>query len=297
MAISEQEFVYRTNQLRSLDFEDATPRLAGFLEWLESDSKAAAVLKELREREIQPLLDAAGHQNPPKAKSPEDVAAIAVSMIDTAVEKNVDIFQIGMAIGVRGYSSYIQDTMDEISRRYIDPFFEYLAIKLFNSQTEVATEEVARDIMNTTDVFIVHGRDDAPKQTVARFLERVGLNAIILHEQSNRGRTVIEKFEDHAAVQFAVVSLTPDDIGRLATEDDSASEPRARQNVVFEMGYFIGRIGRSRVFPLKVGGVEIPSDYSGVVYTEMDSRGGWKGDLVRELKAAGFVVDANRAFN
>ena len=146
------------------------------------------------------------------------------------------------------------------------------------------------------DVFVVHGHDEATKQTVARFLERLGLNPIILHEQSNRGRTIIEKFEDHAEVQFAVVILTPDDLGRPATEPEAALKFRARQNVIFEMGYFIGRIGRERVFPLKLGNVDIRSDYSGVAYTEMDARGGWKGELVRELKGAGFTVDANRAF-
>ncbi len=294
MAISRQEYTYRASQLQFLDFQDATSRLVGFLEWLETDSRAAGILQELRSRDIKPLLDAAGFQTPPKPKTPEDVAAIAVAIIDSAAERNTEIFQIGMSIGVRATSSHIQDTYDEISRRYIQPLFEYLEIRLFSANE--ADNDLPSATMNATDVFIVHGRDEAPKQTVARFLERIGLNAIILHEQSNRGRTVIEKFEDHAEVQFAIVILTPDDVGRLATEPESANKYRARQNVVFEMGYFLGRIGRSRVFPLKVGTVDIPSDYAGVVYTDMDSRGAWKGELVRELKGAGFSVDANKAF-
>jgi predicted nucleotide-binding protein len=297
MAISRPEYAYRVNQLASLDFEEATPRLEGFLEWLNSDSTGAAILKELRDRDIQPIIDAAGFQNPPKARTPEDVAAIAVSMIDTAVQRKTEIFQIAMAIGVRSASSHIQDSMDEVSRRYLHPLFEHLEMRLFDSRRDAAVPNVTvEDTLNTTDVFVVHGHDEGPKQTVARFLERLDLNAIILHEQSNRGRTVIEKFEDHAEVQFAIVILTPDDIGRLATEEESASKLRARQNVIFEMGYFIGRIGRSRVFPLKVGDVQIPSDYAGVVYTEMDNAGAWKGELVRELKGAGFAVDANKAF-
>ena len=150
--------------------------------------------------------------------------------------------------------------------------------------------------MNTKDVFVVHGHDEASKQTLARFLERIELQPIILHEQTNRGRTIIEKFEDYAEVQFAIVILSPDDHGKLATELDAAGTFRARQNVVFEMGYFIGRIGRHRVFPLKVGSLDIPSDYAGVAYTDMDPAGAWKSRLVRELKDAGFDVDANKAF-
>lgn len=297
MAISRQEYTYRASQLQFLDFQDATPRLVGFLEWLETDSRAAEILQELRSRDIKPLLDAAGYQMPPKPKTPEDVAAIAVAIIDSAAQRNTEIFQIGMSIGVHAASSHIQDTYDEISRRYIQPFFEYLEIRLFDANAVQGRDGFSTPaIMNTLDVFIVHGHDEAPKQTVARFLERLGLNPVILHEQSNRGRTVIEKFEDHAEVQFAIVILTPDDVGRLATESESANKLRARQNVVFEMGYFLGRIGRSRVFPLKVGTVDIPSDYAGVVYTEMDNRGAWKGELVRELKNAGFAVDANKAF-
>ena len=90
--------------------------------------------------------------------------------------------------------------------------------------------------------------------------------------------------------------LTPDDIGRLTTDPETSGRLRARQNVIFEMGYFIGRIRRERVFPLRVGEVDIPSDYAGVVHTEMHSRGAWKGELVRELKSAGFDIDANKAF-
>ena len=116
---------------------------------------------------------------------------------------------------------------------------------------------------------------------------------MILAEQASRGRTIIEKFEAHQ-VSFAVALLTPDDAGSLAIERTD-SRPRARQNVIFELGFFIGRLGRERVRALTKGEVEIPSDYSGVEYIPLDVGGGWKLHLVRELKAAGFDVDANRA--
>lgn len=140
-------------------------------------------------------------------------------------------------------------------------------------------------------VFIVHGHDDGARETVARFLERIGLEAIILHEQANQGRTIIEKVVAHSDVGFAVVLLTPDDEGCVK---GGTPEPRARQNVLLELGYFIGRLGRDKVCALKRGAVEIPSDFAGVVWETMDSGGGWKQALARELEAAGHSIDWNK---
>jgi predicted nucleotide-binding protein len=142
-------------------------------------------------------------------------------------------------------------------------------------------------------VFVVHGRDDAPKFEVARFLEQVGIDALLLSEQPNSGRTLVEKLVHYSGqVGFAVVILTPDDIGALADQRDSLT-PRARQNVIFEMGYFIGLIGRGRVCALLTSDLQRPSDIDGVVYVEMS--GNWKIALAKELGAAGFVVDLSGA--
>lgn len=143
------------------------------------------------------------------------------------------------------------------------------------------------------DIFIVHGHDDAAKQEVARLIEKLGVHAIILHEQPDKGRTIIEKFEHHADVGFAVVLLTPDDVGHPNNEPAKA-KPRARQNVVLELGYFIGILGRSHVCALLKGGIEMPTDYSGVLYTSMDDAGAWKFKLAAEIKAAGIDVDLNK---
>ena len=140
-------------------------------------------------------------------------------------------------------------------------------------------------------VFVVHGHDEGARETVARFLDKIGFEPIILHEQANQGRTVIEKIEAQADVGFAVVLLTPDDEGCVKGGE---SEPRARQNVLLELGYFLGRLGRSRVCALKRGQVEIPSDFAGVVWENMDASGGWKQALGRELEAAGFDMDWNK---
>lgn len=143
-------------------------------------------------------------------------------------------------------------------------------------------------------VFIVHGHDSLIKTEVARTLEQLGLNVIILHEQPNEGKTIIEKFEREALqVSFAVVLLTPDDIGYPKGKEKDA-KPRARQNVVLELGYFSGILGRSNVCVLHKDGVEIPSDYLGVIYIPLDKEDAWKYKLSKELKKANLDVDLNK---
>ena len=143
-------------------------------------------------------------------------------------------------------------------------------------------------------VLVVHGHDSGTKETVARFLTKIGLEPVILHEQANRGRTIIEKFEDYSDVSFALALLTPDDFGGIADKPKSP-EPRARQNVIFEFAYLIGKLGRKRVIGLKRGEVTLPSDYAGVLYVPFDDAGAWRMSVVKELKALGYSVDANKA--
>lgn len=143
-------------------------------------------------------------------------------------------------------------------------------------------------------VFVIHGHDEATREAVARFLESLKLNPIILHEQSNIGGTIIEKFEQHAEVGFVVALLTPDDLGAHKGEE-STLNPRARQNVIFELGYFIGKFSRNRVCAMLKGDVEKPSDYDGVLYIPLDDSGGWKLKLIKELQSAGLDIDANKA--
>jgi predicted nucleotide-binding protein len=148
-------------------------------------------------------------------------------------------------------------------------------------------------IVTSNKVFVVHGHDIGVRESVARFLESIDLEPVILLEQPNSGQTIIEKFEAHAAtVSFAVILLTPDDLAGVAS---SGQAERARQNVIYELGYFTGKLGRGRACLLRKGSVDMPSDLAGVVYTELDTADGWKLKLVRELKAAGFNIDANKA--
>ena len=144
------------------------------------------------------------------------------------------------------------------------------------------------------DIFIVHGHDEAAKHEVARFIEQLGLCAIMLHEKPDEDKTIIEKFEHHSNVGFAVVLLTPDDVGH-PKDTPSESKPRPRQNVVFELGYCIGILGRSRVCALLKGDIELPTDFAGVQYKSMDDAGAWKYHLAREIKESGIDVDLRKA--
>lgn len=148
--------------------------------------------------------------------------------------------------------------------------------------------------IDSNKIFIVHGHDSGTKETVARFISQLGLEPIILHEQANQGKTIIEKFEDHSDVGYAIALITPDDTGAPINEPDDVRQ-RARQNVIFEFGYFIGKLGRDRVVGLKKGDVEVPSDYSGVLYIKLDESDAWRFLLLKELKSAGYDIDANKA--
>jgi hypothetical protein len=148
--------------------------------------------------------------------------------------------------------------------------------------------------LGSNKIFIIHGHDVGTKETVARFIAQLGLEPIILHEQANQGRTIIEKFEDHSDVGYAIALITPDDTGSSVKEPENVRQ-RARQNVIFEFGYFLGKLGRKNVAGLVKGDIEAPSDYSGVLYIPIDDSGAWRFLLIKELKSVGYEVDANKA--
>lgn len=167
---------------------------------------------------------------------------------------------------------------------------------MFPESAEIVSSKPAR-VTNAelgSDIFIVHGHDEAAREILARFIGKLQLNPLVLHEKPNEGRTIIEKFEDHADVAFAVVLMTPDDVGALAAEKDKLKS-RARQNVILELGFFLGSLGRKRVCALYKENVEIPSDYKGVLFIPMDKNNAWQLSLAREIKAAGIEIDLNKA--
>ena len=199
-------------------------------------------------------------------------------LINASIRQQISSFREGVAKQITAIESIIEK-LELIPEKITDP----------------APQEKNRPDSSST-VFIVHGHDDTAKISLARFIEKLGLEAVILHEQPNAGQTIIEKFERHATASgYAVVILSPDDIGASKDSPDDV-KARARQNVILELGYFCGALGRSRVSVLVKEGVEIPSDYLGVVYTSMDSGDGWQMQLAKELKSAGLQFDANKVF-
>jgi predicted nucleotide-binding protein len=178
----------------------------------------------------------------------------------------------------------------------ISPKNEPMQFKLPNNKiSRVRLPPVAR---NKRKVFIVHGRDNEAKQEVSRFIENLGLDAIILHEQASSGMTIIEKIEKYSNdADFALVLYTACDLGRGVHESKIPAKNRARQNVVFEHGYLMAKLGRKNVCSLVKGDIETPNDISGVVYVELDSHGAWKIEVEKELKACGYVPRKSIVFN
>lgn len=160
-------------------------------------------------------------------------------------------------------------------------------------QDEIVSQK--RNVTASRKVFIVHGHDGTMKLAVEKTLSQLGLTPIILHEQSNKGKTIIEKFEHYSAdIGFAIVLLSPDDTVIV----DGEEKARARQNVIFELGYFIAKLGRHNVVALynnKDREIELPNDISGVIYEPYDNPdGAWRFNVVQELRASGYSVDANK---
>jgi predicted nucleotide-binding protein len=164
---------------------------------------------------------------------------------------------------------------------------------LKTSVVDITLPEAEISHLDKTQVFIVHGHDESAKTKTARFIEKLGLKPIILHEQASGSKTVIEKIEAYSNVGFGIVLYTPCDIG-AKNEENPIMKNRARQNVVFEHGFLIGKIGRENVCALVKGDIETPNDISGVVYVKMDDEEAWHMKIARELRNSGYEIDMNK---
>lgn len=210
----------------------------------------------------------------------------------------------GQAMIITGNMDWMKEYHNEINEKisYIETFVQ--KIPLLPSEVELdASVDDKTEKVDRRKVFIVHGHNDALKTKVARVVEQMGLKAIILHEQEDYGKTVIEKFEENAEdIGFAIILLTADDVavshsdlekekkekGYKATYKD-----RARQNVIFEMGFFVGKLDRAHVFELQEEGIEEPSDLKGIIYTPLDKEDMWRFKLAKRLKAVGYAVNTD----
>lgn len=231
----------------------------------------------------------------------EEARRFLEPLVDSGIYNDVRMKQILATILIKMRQSLpkvqqlLKGAVDPQSSKLKQKAKEVETIEDLSERTEEEISVRRQPSKHGQGVFLVHGHDNESKQTVARFLEKLEIEVTILHEKPNLGRTIIEKFEQHADVGYAVVLLTPDDIGKCCKEGDTSFLPRARQNVVFELGYFLGALGRKHVCALKAEGVEEPSDLSGVLYIPLDAAGAWRLRLAGEMKAAGLNIDLNRA--
>jgi len=182
------------------------------------------------------------------------------------------------------FTGYYEDEFNREKTKILSALTSCLRI----DSKEVKTNQIKE--LDLTKVFIVHGHDALLKTEVARFIERLKLEAIILHEQASSGKTIIEKIEEYSNVGFGVVLYTSCDVG-AKNEENPALKERARQNVVFEHGYLIGKIGRQNVCAIVKGNIEKPNDISGVVYISVEED--WRLNLAKELRNSGYQIDMN----
>ncbi len=176
---------------------------------------------------------------------------------------------------------------------------DYLTKELESDEIYSAIQNALADITNrqrrgyqgfrhpllaSRKVFLVYDHDGETKREVQQFLSRLGLTPIVFDELPTEGRTTIELIEDHSAVDFAVVLLTPDDVAYSRRQPEMPLD-RARQNVVLELGYFMAKLERRKVRALRKGDIENPSDLHGIIYIQIDQKNeDWTAKLARELK-------------
>ena len=250
-----------------------------------------ANLLEIEEDIIVPYLKKEQFQFDGYFLNPKDIARVVVKETERTTNE---------------YSKYENEHMSPNVIMYISPedivsydkYAKDITKQVFSNAKEkiekgsVSKLSKAKQQPDMTKVFIVHGQDDLAKTEVARFVEKMGFQAIILHEQVSAGKTIIEKIEEFSNVGFGIVLYTPCDLGAKKGEENNL-QPRARQNVVFEHGYLIANLGRRNVCALVKGKVEIPNDISGVVYVPMDDHKAWNIALAKEMRNSGYEVDMN----
>lgn len=222
----------------------------------------------------------------------QNIVRIVVKTTDESVKKLVDLENAQTPPGIFFFATEEHVVKEDEHTKDIT---KEIFCEAREKMSKVIQDKQPTIEFDRNKVFIVHGHDDVVKLSVARFLERLGLKPIILHEQASGGTTIIEKIENHSNVGFGIVLYTPCDLGKA--KDGEELNYRARQNVIFEHGYLIGKLGRSNVCALVKEDVEKPNDISGVVYINYDSGNGWHSELFRELKNAGYDIDANLLFS
>lgn len=226
---------------------------------------------------------------------PVDIERIKITQSEALIESYIQQIRMEDQGGALMLFAGISITGRAMSRTQ-DVTDDYIAgAPGYKKALTIAPSKANKSGKKPHQVFIVHGRQEAAKVSAARFVEKLGFEAIILHEKASAGRTIIEKIEHYTDVGFAIILYTPDDVGDIKSENIKL-KMRARQNVVFEHGYLIGKLGRSNVSALVEGDVELPNDISGVVYVTLDASAAWQLQLAKEMKQCGYDIDMNKLF-
>lgn len=214
---------------------------------------------------------------------------------ETAKKYAINLFEVMIADLKMNKS--IKTTGEQEEEEEEEDNLEKVIIQNVGSRSLNIKNEI-KDTYDNNKIFIVHGHNLAMKQEVARTLEKLNLEPIILHEQPDGGKTIIEKFTDNSNVGFAIVLLSADDVAHPKNSPNDTKK-RARQNVILELGYFLGKLGREKVLSLyeENSNLEIPTDYLGVLFTPYDNHGSWKTKLAKELRHAGYKIDAEAIVN
>ena len=230
-----------------------------------------------------------------KTIQPNDLERIKISESDKTIESfipQIKAERANSSVAIIGGPSYTYQAISrakDVTDNFIEGAIGYKKGLISTPVTEHKTENTEPN----NKVFIVHGHDESAQNKVARFVEKLGFEAIILHEKASSGRTIIEKIEHYSDVGFAIVLYTPDDVGNEKSKSDSLNV-RARQNVVFEHGFLIGKLGRKNVAALVDGKLELPNDISGVVYIGLDEASAWKLQLAKDMTQSGYDIDMNK---
>lgn len=230
-----------------------------------------------------------------KTIQPNDLERIRIAESEKTIESFIPQIKAENAnssvtfIGGPSYTHQAISRANNVTDNFIEGAIGY---KKGLTGNQITKNKVENAELNNK-VFIVHGHDESAQNKAARFVEKLGFEAIILHEKASSGRTIIEKIEHYSDVGFAIVLYTPDDVGNKKSESGNLNV-RARQNVVFEHGFLISKLGRSNVAALVDGKLELPNDISGVVYIDLDEASAWKVKLAIEMKQSGYDIDMNK---
>ncbi len=289
--------------------EDVYPKPKATILFADNDPDFLATRREFLERAGYTVIPAS---NPTEARQKLEIGGIDLAILDIRLENDDDERDTSGLMLAKRVARAIPKiiltdfpTFDYV-REALRPQLDGLPVAvdfIMKKEGVTALLSTVEDVLKTTalwkqetqpqpKVFIAHGHDSEARETVSAFLKDIGIKPIILFEEADRGETIIEKLERCCReADFAIVLFTPDDFG-YPKEDPRQLKPRARQNVVFELGYMTARLGRRRVRMLYQPDVEIPTNFLSVLYIEMDKSGRWKTYLERELKDAGIPVKA-----